>query len=149
MRLGREHERRHLARFPKAVDLGGAAIAERVERTREEVAAGERVIYQGALRAETALADTAVEIVGVPDFLLPARRGYAIRDSKLAHRVDGPPGDRRSSSRSTAGSTSRPSSEPPVALQVHTGIGDDRRRPLRGRRDERARDARARSCASA
>jgi len=28
-----------------------------------------------------------VEIVGVPDFLLPARRGYAIRDSKLSRRL--------------------------------------------------------------
>jgi hypothetical protein len=51
MSLGREHERRHLARFPNALDLGGLPIAERVERTREEVAEGERVVYQGALRA--------------------------------------------------------------------------------------------------
>jgi len=122
MSLGREHERRHLAHFPNALDLGGLPIAERVERTREVVAAGERVVYQGALRAETRLADTDVEIVGVPDFLLPARRGYAIRDSKLSRRVKGHLEIELQLAlygwlyEQTLG-------EPPVAVQVHTGAG--------------------------
>jgi predicted RecB family nuclease len=125
MRLGAEHERRHLPRFPDHLDLGSLPIDERVERTREAVDGGERVVYQGALRAETRLAGTEVEIVGVPDFLLPARRAYAIRDSKLARRI---------------GNGSHPEielqlelygwlyeqtfGEPPVALQVHNGIGE-------------------------
>ena len=87
MRLGAEHERRHLARFPNAVDLGEGSIAERVERTLSAVEAHEQTIYQGALRSETELCGRRVEIVGVPDFLLLARSGYAIRDSKLARRI--------------------------------------------------------------
>ena len=87
MALGEEHERRHLTRFPNHLDLGSSPIAERVERTREAVAAGQRAIYQGALRAEAELEDTAVEIIGVPDFMLPGRNGYAIRDSKLARTI--------------------------------------------------------------
>src|SRR5213078_2287123 len=46
MRLGNEHERRHLARFPRALDLGPLPIEGRAERTRKAVAANERVIYQ-------------------------------------------------------------------------------------------------------
>ena len=89
IRLGDEHERRHLARFPNHVDLGELAIGERAARTHELVAENRRVIYQGALVVETTLAGVEVEIVGVPDFLLPARAGYAIRDSKLARRIGG------------------------------------------------------------
>ncbi len=122
MSLGREHERRHLERFPEACDLGGLPIAERVERTREEVTAGERVVYQGALRACTRLADTEVEIVGVPDFLLPARRGYAIRDSKLAHRVDGHP-EIELQLALYGWLYEQTFDQPPVAVQVHTGLG--------------------------
>jgi predicted RecB family nuclease len=125
MRLGIEHERRHLARFPNHLDLGELPIAERAERTREAVAAGERVIYQGALRAETTLAGTAVEIVGVPDFLLPARSGYAIRDSKLARRVGGGRKPAIELQLATYGWLyERSFGEPPVALQVHNGAGE-------------------------
>jgi predicted RecB family nuclease len=125
MKLGAEHERRHLARFPNALDLGAGPLEERVERTRAAVEARQRAVYQGALRAQAQLAGVDVEIVGVPDFLLPARRGYAVRDSKLARRI---------------GSGSHPEielqlllygwlyersfGEPPVALQVHNGIGE-------------------------
>src|SRR6185295_3909906 len=61
MRLGREHEGRHLKRFPNHLDLGPLPIPERAERTRDAVQAGERVIYQGAFRTETELAGTKVE----------------------------------------------------------------------------------------
>jgi predicted RecB family nuclease len=131
MNLGREHERRHLERFPEACDLGGLAIAERVERTREEVAAGERVVYQGALRAEVHLADTQAEIVGVPDFLLPARRGYAIRDSKLAHRVDGHP-EIGLQLALYGWLYEQTFDQPPVAVQAHTGLGTIEEVPYEG-----------------
>ena len=55
MRLGREHEERHLARFPTALDLSDGSLEERTERTREAIADGQRVIYQGALRTQTEL----------------------------------------------------------------------------------------------
>src|SRR5439155_14085708 len=70
----------------------------------------------------TRLADTDVEIVGVPDFLLPARRGYAIRDSKLSRRVKG----RREIELQLAiygWLYERTFGEPPVAVQIHTGAG--------------------------
>ena len=124
MDLGLEHERRHLTRFPGHIDVGALPIAERAERTRELVAENERVIYQGALRAETTLDGIEVEIVGVPDFLLPARHGYAIRDSKLARRV----GDGRNRKVELQLATygwlyEQTFGEAPIALQIHNGAG--------------------------
>jgi predicted RecB family nuclease len=125
MKLGAEHERRHLARFPGHLDLGALPIAKRAERTREAVAAGERVIYQGALRAETTLAGTPVEVVGVPDFLLPARAGYAVRDSKLARRIGGGRNRAVDLQLETYGWLYEETfGRPPVALQVHNGAGE-------------------------
>jgi predicted RecB family nuclease len=125
MRLGREHERRHLAQFPRALDLSAGTLEERAERTREALAAGERVIYQGVLRAETTLAGTGVEVVGVPDFMLPARRGYAIRDSKLARRVgDGSHAEIGLQLRTYGWLYEQTYGQPPVALHVHNGIGE-------------------------
>src|SRR5437867_321978 len=60
MRLGREHEERHLVRFPNHIDLGQLPIAERAERTSEAVKANEQVIYQGAFRSGAELAGTQV-----------------------------------------------------------------------------------------
>ena len=119
--MGHEHERRHLQRFPAALDIAELPRDEQAQATSSALDAGGRVIYQGVLRAETTLAGHDVEIVGHPDFLLPARSGYAIRDSKL----------NRSSSdylrmqlltygwlyEQTTGA-------PPVALQVHSGSGE-------------------------
>jgi predicted RecB family nuclease len=125
MDLGREHELRHVARFPNHLDLGHLPIAERAEATREAVAAGERVIYQGALVAETTLAGTEVEIAGVPDFMLPARSGYAIRDSKLARRIGGGRYPAVELQLATYGWLYEQTfGEPPVAVQVHNGAGE-------------------------
>ena len=82
------------------------------------------MIYQGAFRVETTLAGTEVEIVGVPDFLLPARSGYAIRDSKLARRVGGGRYPAIELQLATYGWLYEQTfGEPPVALQVHSGAG--------------------------
>lgn len=124
MNLGLEHERRHLDRFPNHVDLGHLPIDERVDRTRQLAAENDRVIYQGALRAEATLAGTGVEIVGVPDFLLPARHGYAIRDSKLARRVGSGRYPAIELQLATYGWLYEQTfGEPPIALQVHNGAG--------------------------
>jgi len=124
MELGLEHERRHLERFPNHVDLGRVPWGERVERTAELVAEGERVIYQGALRAETTIAGTEVAIVGAPDFLLPARSGYAIRDSKLARRIVGRYRAVELQLATYGWLYEQSFGEAPVALQVHNGAGE-------------------------
>ena len=125
MRLGREHERRHLSLFPQALDLSAGTLEERAKRTHEALAAGERVIYQGVLRAEATVAGTDVEVVGVPDFMLPARRGYAIRDSKLARRVGaGSHPEIGLQLRTYGWLYEQTYGEPPVALHVHNGIGE-------------------------
>ena len=146
MRLGIEHERRHLERFPNHIDLGELPLGRAAPRRRSRrSAAGERVIYQGALRAETTLAGRRVEIVGVPDFMLPARSGYAIRDSKLNRTIGTRYTEHVELQLETYGWLYEQTfGEPPVALQVHTGERPDPRPPLRGRR-RRARDLRARS----
>jgi predicted RecB family nuclease len=123
MRLGREHEERHLERFPNHIDLGRLPIAERAAQTREAVVAGQSVIYQGAFRTETELAGTQVEIVGVPDFLLPARRGYAIRDSKLSRRLANHI-EVELQLQLYGWLYEETFGEPPVALQVHGGGGE-------------------------
>ena len=95
MRLGIEHESRHLARFPRPHRHRQSFLAgQQAEATVAEVARPERVIYQGRLQATATLAGREVRIVGLPDFMLPARSGYAIRDSKLNRRVGSGPGAR-------------------------------------------------------
>ena len=55
--------------------------------TKRLVGEGERVIYQGRMHATATIGGREIEVVGLPDFMLPARSGYAIRDSKLSRRV--------------------------------------------------------------
>jgi predicted RecB family nuclease len=124
MNLGLKHEARHLARFPRHVDLGRLPIEERAARTSELVESGESVLYQGALRVETRLAETDVEIVGVPDFMLPARAGHAIRDSKLARRVGRGRNRAAELQLATYGWLYEQTfGRGPVALQIHAGDG--------------------------
>ncbi len=124
MRLGLEHERRHLTRFPKAVDIGELPREEQAEATIAAVEAGERAIYQGRLQARATLAGREIWIVGLPDFMLPARRGYAIRDSKLNTRVG--PGQEhvRLQLEAYGWLYEQTFGEAPVALQVHSGRGE-------------------------
>lgn len=121
MQLGIEHERRHLERFPGHLDIAELPRGERRQATIDAVGAGERVIYQGRLEAIATLDGRAVGVVGHPDFMLPARRGYAIRDSKLNRRVG--PGEEhvRLQLEIYGWLYERTFGEPPVALQVHTG----------------------------
>ena len=124
MRLGIEHEQRHLERFPNHVDIGQLPREEQLAATMAEVAAGERVIYQGRLHGEAVLAGRRVEVVGLPDFMLPARAGYAIRDSKLSRRI-GPAQENVRLQLETYGWLYEQTfGEAPVALQVHAGSGE-------------------------
>ena len=123
MRLGLEHEARHLERFPRPIDLGTLKLPDAAAATIEAVGAGERVIYQGAMRAEAELGGRRVEIAGIPDFMLPARSGYAIRDSKLNRRLNG--NQHVTLQLQVYGWLYEQTfGEPPVALQVHGGTGE-------------------------
>ena len=124
MRLGIEHERRHLARFPNHLDIAALPRAEQRQATIEAVGAGGRVIYQGRLEATAELNGRAIGVVGLPDFMLPARRGYAIRDSKLNRRI-GPSAEHVRLQLEVYGWLYEQTfGEPPVALQVHAGGGE-------------------------
>jgi len=88
-RLGRQHEKKHLAKLGTYVDLSGVAFDERVRRTLEAIWNREDdVIYQPAFQVNTIISGTHVEVVGMLDFLIFAGNGYVIRDSKLSRRID-------------------------------------------------------------
>jgi len=116
--LGNAHEARHRERFPGAVDVAGLPREERELATLELLRERRRVIYQGVLRARTTLAGREVEVVGHPDFMLPARAQWAIRDSKLNRSVS----DYIVFQLHTYGWLyEQTMGAPPVALQVHAG----------------------------
>jgi hypothetical protein len=73
--MGHEHERRHLERFPDAVDIAELPRERQTKYTAEELRAGDRAVYQGVLRAPVTLAGVEAEIIGHPDFMLHARSG--------------------------------------------------------------------------
>jgi predicted RecB family nuclease len=127
-RLGQHHERRHLARLTQAsshVDIGMGPIEERVLRTQAAMADGVPVIYQPAFAATVSLGGRECEIVGVPDFLLRARDGYAIRDSKLSRRITETAHPEIVRQLGTYGWLYEQAlGNPPVALQVHNGGGE-------------------------
>ncbi|MGA9184089.1 MAG: TM0106 family RecB-like putative nuclease [Candidatus Acidiferrales bacterium] len=87
-RLGQRHERQHLATLGECVALDTGTEEERVRRTLEAVRAGRGVVYQAALRTTRRMGGAEVEIFGSPDFLIRADGGYAIRDAKMARRID-------------------------------------------------------------
>ena len=147
MRLGLEHERRHLDALSRPHRPRRAA--DRRAR-RAHPRGGRRRRARRSTRARFAPRPRSpareVEIVGVPDFLLPARRGYAIRDSKLARRIGGRTRRSSSSSQLYGWLYEQTFGEPPVALQVHAGDGEILDLPYEGG-ERRARGARARSSA--
>ena len=80
--LGDRHEKEHLASFPRHKDLSDGNLADRAQRTKEAIAQGVPVIYQGALRA--AFPGTRDIVSGSPDFMIHDGESYRIRDCKLA-----------------------------------------------------------------
>ncbi len=66
MRLGIEHELRHLERFPNALDIGELPRDVQREATMKAVAEGERVIYQGRMHATATIGGREIEVVGLP-----------------------------------------------------------------------------------
>jgi hypothetical protein len=86
-KLGMRHEKGHLATLGAHADLSGVSETDRVQETRDAIAARTGVIYQAAFSADTAVDGTPTTIIGYPDFLL-FDDGYRIRDSKLSLRID-------------------------------------------------------------
>jgi predicted RecB family nuclease len=87
-RLGIRHEQEHLATLGPYLDLSTVQIDERVGRTLEAIANKVQVIYQPAFIVRHRIADTDIEIVGAPDFLILDFDGYVIRDCKMSRRIE-------------------------------------------------------------
>ena len=90
VRLGHEHEARHLAAFPGILDLSifQDRPDERERRTLTAIAKGAPAIYQARFWQTVVLDGNPVELIGEPDFLIRSGAGgYRVRDSKLARAV--------------------------------------------------------------
>lgn len=83
--LGDRHEKEHLAAFAQYKDMSDGNLADRARRTKDAVAQGVPVIYQGALRA--AFPGSRDIVSGIPDFMIRDGESYRIRDCKLARSV--------------------------------------------------------------
>ena len=70
VRLGHEHEARHLAAFPGILDLSifQDRPDERERRTLTAIAKGAPAIYQARFRQTVVLDGNPVELIGEPDF---------------------------------------------------------------------------------
>ncbi len=141
MQLGIEHERRHLPRFPGLIDIATYPREEQAELTRVELREADRVIYQGRLQAVAEVDGRRIEITGHPDFMLPARRGWAIRDSKINRSISD---YIRLQLHLYAWLYEQTTGEQPVALQVHAGSGEILDVPLEPELTDRALEMAAR-----
>jgi predicted RecB family nuclease len=127
--LGHRHEAAHLATLPAVVDLNPDAHDQptRERLTLESIRANAPAIYQPRFRLEFPLDGEPCELIGEPDFLIrdPARRGYVIRDSKLARNI----GSRRHLAiplqlKIYAFLFERLVGKPALGLEVHAGTGE-------------------------
>ncbi len=126
IRMGIEHERRHLATLDNTIDLGDGVMGERIARTASEINAGDRVIYQGVLKTDIEIDGMPLEILGIPDFLIPdGEGGHIIRDSKIARRIGEKDHPEILLQLGVYGWLFRQSAaREPSALQVHSGSGE-------------------------
>ena len=127
--LGHLHEAAHLATLPAVVDLNPDTHDQptRERLTLESIRANAPAIYQPRFRLEFPLDGEPCELIGEPDFLIrdPARRGYVIRDSKLARNIE----SRRHLAiplqlKIYAFLFERLVGKPPLGLEVHAGTGE-------------------------
>ncbi len=127
--LGHLHEAAHLATLPAVVDLNPDAHDQptRERLTLESIRSNAPAIYQPRFRLEFPLDGEPCELIGEPDFLIrdPARRGYVIRDSKLARNI----GSRRHLAiplqlKIYGFLFERLVGKPPLGLEVHAGTGE-------------------------
>lgn len=90
-RMGTRHEQQHLQTLGLYADLSKIPPLERIETTKQLIAAKAGVIYQPAFAHSCELDGVDVVIIGTPDFLIWDKDNSRIRDSKLSlhivHRV--------------------------------------------------------------
>jgi predicted RecB family nuclease len=84
MKLGREHEQRHLEEYAEVLDLSRVPVQERADETRRALEEGERCLYHPRFEGSVELAGETCRLVGEPDFMVPEEGGWVIRDTKLA-----------------------------------------------------------------
>jgi len=87
-RLGKRHEKDHLASLGEAEDLSSVDFREAVQRTKDLIRRGAPVIYQPAFTAETKLGSVRKIIGGAPDFIIQKGNSYLIRDCKISRRIN-------------------------------------------------------------
>jgi len=82
--LGKRHEQDHINFLGRFVDLSSGSLQERASRTIEQLNKGIPIIYQGVLLVDVNLDGSQVQVLGIPDILIPEGSSYVIRDCKLA-----------------------------------------------------------------
>ncbi len=89
IRLGNEHERRHLNSMPEFIDLSTGEFEKRLILTQKHVKANVPAIYHGLLRASVKLNGRKYNLIGEPDFMIKVEKGkYLVRDCKMAKRIN-------------------------------------------------------------
>ncbi len=88
VRLGQRHEASHLAELGDVTDLSAGTFEERIDRTRELIELGERILYQPVFRSTIPIDGAEFRVVGIPDFLIRDGDAYRIRDCKLSLHSD-------------------------------------------------------------
>jgi len=123
-RLGERHETLHLTNLKDVTDLREGSLSERIHRTREAVRRKAPVIYQPVFEATAELSATRT-VIGEPDFLIREGQGYVIRDCKISRRIteqDHPEILRQLELYGWL--YEQAFGEPPVRLEVYSGIGE-------------------------
>lgn len=124
-KLGERHEKAHLATFQEFADLQKGTLEERVDKTTQEIKKGTPVLYQAVLKSECKLGEMNCEIVGEPDFLVLQENDYIICDSKLSRRINEKDHPEILRQLEIYGWLYEQTfGKPPMALHVHSGIGD-------------------------
>jgi predicted RecB family nuclease len=85
--LGKRYESQHRLTLEPLLDLSEGSLAERALATRDALRDGSDRIYQPVLAA-TAPFDAAIQLRGIPDFLLREQGGYVVRDCKTSRRIE-------------------------------------------------------------
>jgi len=87
---GQRHEEHHQATYPELLDLSHGTETERFDRTLDGLRSGTVTLYQPFFKVERQIDGRHVQLVGSPDFMVPDRAGWRIRDTKLSRDIDKP-----------------------------------------------------------
>jgi len=87
-RLGKRHETDHLVSLGEVEDLSSVDFREAVQRTKDLIRRGARVIYQPVFTAEAKLGSVRRIIGGAADFIIRKGNSHLIRDCKISRRIN-------------------------------------------------------------